>query len=254
MLLTIIALTGVAFLGGVIDSIAGGGGLLTVPALLLTGTPTQMALGTNKFVGTLGTMAALVNFARSGLVLWRLAVVGIAFALIGSAAGTRAVLSFDSATAGRIVIALLPFAAAVTLIPRRSVQSKETFTTVDIWGILPIICFLVGFYDGFFGPGAGSFFILAFHFGLRMDLIRASALAKVFNLSSNIGAFAVFIWHGQMLFAYAVPMAVAGILGNLVGSQLAIHIGPTIVRRFLFLSLFILFATLIWKYYLEPGS
>ena len=240
-----------AFLTGLIDSVAGGGGLIMVPALLVAGLPTQTALGVNKFVGTLGTSAALMNFARSGLVLWRPARVGIPFALIGAAVGSRCVLAFDSATAGKIVIALLPFAALATLLPRRHVASREEISARALYALTPLICLGVGFYDGFFGPGAGSFYILAFHFITRMDLIRASATAKVLNLASNAGAFVVFLLNGQVLFFYAVPLAVVNILGNLAGSQLAIRIGPGIVRRFLLVSLLILFGTLIWRFYLQ---
>ena len=249
MLITLCLLCGVTFLAGVIDSIAGGGGLLRLPALLVAGIPAQQALGTNKFVGTMGTTAAMLNFARKGLILWKLALIGIPCALLGSAAGSRCILSFDSATAGKILIALLPIAAVVTLIPRRSIVSKETFTSLDTVVLTPLICFVVGFYDGFFGPGAGSFFIITFHLCLKMNLIRASALTKVFNLSSNLGALIVFLLHGQVLFVYAIPMTVADVVGNLVGSQLAIRTGPVMVRRFLMLSLGILFASLLWKHF-----
>ena len=137
----------------------------------------------------------------------------------------------------------------ITLIPRRSKSCKDSFTSKDVYLLTPLICFSVGFYDGFFGPGAGSFFIISFNVCLRMNLIQASALTKVFNLSSNLGSLFVFLYHGDVLFLYAIPMTVADVLGNLAGSQLAIRTGPTIVRLFLLLSLVILFVSLIWKYY-----
>lgn len=222
-----------------------------VPALLLAGLPTQMALGTNKFSGTLGTLAALMNFARSGLVLWRPALVGVPFALLGAAAGGKCILLIDSATAGKIVIALLPFAAVATLLPRRSGAARNVFSARALYVLTPLICFCVGFYDGFFGPGAGSFYILAFHFGLSMGLIQASATAKVFNMASNLGALVVFLINGQVFLLYAIPLTVANILGNLAGSQMAIRIGAGLVRRFLIVSLVILFATLVWRFYLS---
>ena len=121
----------------------------------------------------------------------------------------------------------------ITRIPRRSKSCKDRFTSKDVYLLTPLICFSVGLYDGFFGPGAGSFFIIAFNVCLRMNLIQASALTKVFNLSSNLGSLFVFLYHGDVLFLYAIPMTVADVLGNLAGSQLAIRTGPTIVRRFL---------------------
>ena len=231
MLLTVSLLCIVTFIAGLIDSIAGGGGLLRLPALLIAGVSPQQALGTNKFTGAIGTGAAMLNFARKGLILWKLAFIGIPCALLGSAAGSKCIL------------------ALITLIPRRSKSCKDSFTSKDVYLLTPLICFSVGFYDGFFGPGAGSFFIIAFNVCLRMNLIQASALTKVFNLSSNLGSLFVFLYHGDVLFLYAIPMTVADVLGNLAGSQLAIRTGPTIVRRFLLLSLVILFVSLIWKYY-----
>ena len=249
MLLTVSLLCIVTFIAGLIDSIAGGGGLLRLPALLIAGVSPQQALGTNKFTGAIGTGAAMLNFARKGLILWKLAFIGIPCALLGSAAGSKCILAFDPQTAGKILIALLPVAAMITLIPRRSKSCKDSFTSKDVYLLTPLICFSVGFYDGFFGPGAGSFFIIAFNVCLRMNLIQASALTKVFNLSSNLGSLFVFLYHGDVLFLYAIPMTVADVLGNLAGSQLAIRTGPTIVRRFLLLSLVILFVSLILKYY-----
>ena len=108
MLLTVSILCVVTFMAGLIDSIAGGGGLLRLPALLVAGVPPQQALGTNKFVGAIGTGAAMLNFARKGLILWKLALVGVPCALLGSAAGSKCILAFDPQTAGKILIALLP--------------------------------------------------------------------------------------------------------------------------------------------------
>lgn len=152
----------------------------------------------------------MLNFARKGLILWKLAFIGIPCALLGSAAGSKCILAFDPQTAGKILIALLPVAAMITLIPRRSKSCKDSFTSKDVYLLTPLICFSVGFYDGFFGPGAGSFFIIAFNVCLRMNLIQASALTKVFNLSSNLGSLFVFLYHGDVLFLYAIPMTVAG--------------------------------------------
>lgn len=248
-MLTILVLCLVSFVAGVIDSIAGGGGLLKLPALMLTGITPQQAMGVNKFTGTLGTSAALLNFARAGLVPWKLAIMGVPSALLGSAVGGQCIMTFDAETAGRILVVLLPVAALVTLIPWKSRPAREEFYRRDIYGIIPLVCFGVGFYDGFFGPGAGSFYIIALHFCMRMSLIKASALTKVINLSSNMGALAVFLLNGQVLFLYALPMAAADILGNIVGSQLAMLKGSKMVRIFLVISIAILFATLAARYF-----
>lgn len=247
---TIALLCLAAFSSGLVDSIAGGGGMIQLPAIMLTGIPTQVALGTNKFVSSLGTTCALMNFARKGLVLWKPAIIGVPFTLIGSIIGSRYIISVDSAMAAKIVLALLPFAALIMLIPHKAVPSRESFTALTLYLFTPLVAFCIGFYDGIFGPGTGTFYIIAFHFVLRMTLVPASATAKVFNLTSNIGAVAVFLWHDQVLFYYAIPMAVMNILGGIIGSQMAIHIGQKIVQKFVILSIVILFSTLLYQHFL----
>lgn len=252
MLETTLALSGAAFLAGLIDSVAGGGGLITVPAMLLAGLPPQVALGTSKFVASLGTSAALINFARSGLVYWRMALLGVLAALAGSYAGSLAILAVSPEAAGRVVVLLLPFGLAATLFPRRGRELAEPDERrLKIHA--PVVCFAVGFYDGFFGPGAGSMYILAFHFLLGMGLAQASATAKVFNLTSNLGALAAFLLDGKVLLALGLPMAAANIAGNWLGSRLTIAKGAPVVRAFLVVSLGILFVTLAWKYFLTTA-
>ena len=152
MLLTVSLLCIVTFIAGLIDSIAGGGGLLRLPALLIAGVSPQQALGTNKFTGAIGTGAAMLNFARKGLILWKLAFIGIPCALLGSAAGSKCILAFDPQTAGKILIALLPVAAMITLIPRRSKSCKDSFTSKDVYLLTPLICFSVVFTTAFSDP------------------------------------------------------------------------------------------------------
>ena len=241
-----------AFVAGFVDSIAGGGGLIVLPALLLCGLPPHLSMGTSKFATSMGTALALFNFARNNLVLWRVALVGVAFALIGAYAGSRLALMLDSAIMGKVLVALLPVGMAMTLVPK-----KEQPNALDMpdsgwrfWLCVPLTSVLVGAYDGFFGPGAGSFYILAFHWVLRMGLIEASATSKVFNLASNVGSLLAFLMSGQVLFALALPMAVASMAGNWMGSRTAIRIGSSVVRKCLVVSLSLLLATLIWRYFI----
>ena len=183
-----------AFVAGFIDSIAGGGGLITIPALLLSGLPPQLALGTNKVGCCLGTGVAMLNFARSHLILWRLALLGVGFSLAGAAIGTELALYIPPDLLGKVLVVLLPFAMLATLMPKKE-QEKPQLTTGRRYWILAPLCFLiVGIYDGFFGPGTGSFLILALHWVLRISLIEASATSKVMNFASNLGAMILFIW------------------------------------------------------------
>lgn len=251
-MLTVVAICSLAsFMAGIVDSIAGGGGLLTMPALLLAGVPPHLALGTNKFASTLGTGLALVNFTRSGLVLWRVAALGVGFSLAGAYGGSLLALRMDSAVLGKTLAVLLPVAVLATLMPGRGEHGAERFTArgCRFWLLMPPAAMLVGAYDGFFGPGTGSFFILIFHWTLRMGLIEASATTKAFNLASNIGALSAFLMAGEVWFALALPMAGAGMAGNWLGSRMAIRAGAGMVRKFLAVSLSLLMLSLVWRYF-----
>jgi uncharacterized membrane protein YfcA len=247
----LLLLCGAALAAGFIDSIAGGGGLLLVPSLLLAGVPPHLALGTNKFASCLGTSMALYNFVKSGLVIWPVAGLGIAFALAGSYAGTKAVLAIDPEPLGQLISLVLPLAIVVTLSPKRGRHHATVFSRLDLLVKTPLICFAIGFYDGFLGPGTGSFLILAFHAFLKIDLVHASATAKIFNFASNIAAFAVFALAGSVDYRLGLPLAASNILGNWLGSRLAIRKGAGLVRGLLAISLSILTASLVWKYFLS---
>lgn len=246
----IVLLSGAAFAAGLIDSVAGGGGLLLTPSLLLAGVPAHAALATNKFASTLGTSTALLNFIRSGMVHWRIAAYGVGFSLFGSYLGTKLVLTLSPEPVAKLIALALPFAVAATLMPKRNGVDAGGFSRVDLWLKTPLICSAIGFYDGFLGPGTGSFLILAFHAFLRVGLVRASATAKIFNFASNVSALAVFALSGTVDYGLGLPLAVANIAGNILGSHLAIKKGAGVVRAFLAVSLSILFASLVWKYFL----
>lgn len=239
-----------SYLAGVLDSIAGGGGLVTMPAMLLAGVPPHASLGTNKFASSLGTAMSLFTYARSGLVEWHTAPLGIAASLTGAWSGSLVALYLDPALMGKVMVGLLPVGMLITLLPKKENRGKPVILSGPrFWMALGFVGFGVGMYDGFFGPGAGSFYILAFHWVLRMGLIQASATAKIFNLASNIGALATFLWHGEVFFALGIPMAIASMAGNWTGSRIAIKKGAPMVRKVLLVSLSLLMVSLLYKYF-----
>ena len=246
-------LAGVSFLAGFVDSIAGGGGLIMLPALLLAGIPPQNSLGTNKFGSTFGTGVALANFVRSKKVIWEIAIVGIVFTLSGSFLGTKTILLFPNEVIGKIIVFLLPFAVLGAFAPRKERALNEPLTKWDLYFKVPLICFAIGFYDGFFGPGTGSFLIIALYVWVGINLVLASATAKLFNFSSNVAALTVFLIEGKVLFWLGVPLAIANIIGNYFGSMLAIKKGSRVVKGFLLVSLTILFISLVWKHFVPGG-
>ncbi|MFA5073478.1 MAG: sulfite exporter TauE/SafE family protein [Nitrospirota bacterium] len=250
-LIIAIVLSAVSFLAGFVDSIAGGGGLLLLPALLLAGLPPQTALGTNKFASSIGTAVALANFVRNKKVIWKIAIIGLGFSLAGGMIGSEAVLLFKNETVGKIITFLLPLAVIGSLIPRKERVTVQEFSSVDFYIKVPLIAFLLGFYDGFFGPGAGSFLIIALYLLIGLDLVYASGTAKVFNLASCASAAVIFFMEGKVLILLGLPLALANIAGNFFGSTLAIKIGSRVVRIFLVFSLVVLFISLLWKYFLS---
>ena len=235
---------------GFVDSIAGGGGLITTPVLLLCGIPPHAVLGTNKCATTIGTLSAVWAYARSHLIVMRIAPAGFASAFCGAMAGSGLAMLLDSAVLGRVIVFLLPVGMAISLFSGHSFGRGGELPQKGLWTKVILMGFVIGMYDGFFGPGTGSFFILAQHILLRMDLVRASATAKIFNLASNAGGFAVFATGGVVLYAAAIPCAVANIIGNQLGTRLAIRVGPRIVRIFLYISLSLRLCTLIYRFFI----
>ena len=136
----------------------------------------------------------------------------------------------------------------ITLIPQKERETVNEPSRFDLTVKIPVICLLIGFYDGFFGPGTGSFLIFAFYIFIGLGLVQSSATAKVFNLASNLGALAIFILGGKVIYMLGIPLAVTNILGNYLGSNLAVKKGANTIKFFLLLSLSILMISLIWKF------
>ena len=230
-----------AFAAGVVDAVAGGGGLITVPALLAAGLPPHLALGTNKGQSVFGSGASLLRFARAGLVDPRRARIAFPGGFAGSLLGAALVLLLRPAVLRPVVLVLLvgvavfmafrptlPAAAApgATSAPRRWPLAARHAT-----GATLLIALAIGAYDGFFGPGTGTFLIVAFALVLGDGLTRASGEAKVVNFASNLAALALFASRGVVVWQVALPMAAAQFAGSTLGAHLAVRRGDSFVRR-----------------------
>ena len=230
-------LTLVALIAGTLDAIAGGGGLLTVPALLWAGLPPHLALGTNKGQSVFGSGAALARYARGGLVDPRRARLTFPAGLGGAVAGAALVLAVPPAALRPVVIALLVGVSAFMLAGRVPVptprvnQGPETAPRGARTARAGLIALAVGAYDGFFGPGTGTFLIVGFVALLGDGPARASAEAKVVNFASNLAAVVLFAWRGVVLWHVALPMAAGQLAGGWLGAHLAIRRGDRLVRR-----------------------
>jgi len=242
----ILQLAAFVMLAGFIDSIAGGGGLISLPAYIATGMPIHAALGSNKFSSTFGLSFSVLVFVRNKRVYLRPIALSIVCALIGSALGARLALLVSDEIFRRMLMVAVPIVAIFVLM-KKDFGSKNEISTLSPHTIMigsAIASLIIGTYDGFFGPGTGSFLIFAFTAFLKFDLVTASGNAKIINLSSNIGSVTMFLITGQVWFAYAIPAAIAGILGNILGSHLAIKIGARIIRPVFIIVLAILLFTI----------
>ncbi len=222
------ALSGVAALAGFVDAIAGGGGLLSLPALLAAGLPPHLALGTNKGQSVFGSGMALYRFSRSGLLDRRRARRGAPFALLGAFVGVLLVSRVPSRSLTPIVIALLVAVAAV-MIFRRTPRAAGHPRPRPAW-LAAAVALLIGGYDGFFGPGTGTFLIMVYAglFGDALD--AASANAKVVNFCSNLASAITFGVTGLVAWNVALPMAAGQATGAWLGAHVTVRRGQGLVR------------------------
>ncbi len=241
------ALTATAVLTGFIDAIAGGGGLIMMPALLFAGVPPIQALGTNKLQSMFGTATAFRNFAAKGLVDWRGYNGTIATIFVGASIGVIAVQAIDPG-ALRLIIPLLLIAVALYVIASPRMGDEDAHQRIGPRGYGPIAG-LIGAYDGFFGPGTGSFFTASL-VGLRgLGLTRATALTKLFNLTSNVASVMFFAMGGKILWLLGLSMAAGAMLGGWLGSHTAMRFGAKVIRPLLVTLSLALTARLLWTYF-----
>jgi uncharacterized protein len=219
-----------AFVAGFINSIAGGGGLITLPALLAVGLPPQIAIGTNKGQAVFGAFASVASFWRQGSLDRDRAPLGFAAGFVGSLIGARCMLAIPPAPLRAIVMVLLLVSAAVVLARRNVIPKPRALSPTTARAALLGIGLALGFYDGFFGPATGSILVVAFTTVFGDSLTRASGNAKVVNFASNLAAFLTFLFHGGVLWGVALPMAAANVIGSTTGAHLAIRNGDRLVR------------------------
>jgi uncharacterized membrane protein YfcA len=218
-----------AFFAGLVDAIAGGGGLITVPALIAAGLPPHLALGTNKGQAAFGAVSSAVSFWRRGGIDRARVPGAFVCGFAGSILGALAQLAVSPAALRPLVLGLLVAAAGVVAWPRRVDPAKHRGARhAFAWGLVASLG--LGFYDGFFGPGVGTMLIVAFVLIFGESLTRASGNAKVVNLASNLAALALFSYRGTILWRFALPMAAANAIGAFTGAHVAVRGGDKVVR------------------------
>jgi uncharacterized membrane protein YfcA len=241
------ALTAIAVLTGFIDAIAGGGGLIMMPALLFCGLSPLQALGTNKLQSMFGTASALRNYARSGLVDWRSNRVAIGLVFGGAVAGALVVQAIELALLALIIPVLLTLAALYILLSPR-MSDEDARQRLSPTGYAPLGG-AIGFYDGFFGPGTGTFFTTSLVAMRGYGLTKATAMTKLFNFTSNAASVIMFALGGHILWLLGACMAAGAMLGGWLGSHTALRFGARLIRPLLVAISLAMTARLLWGYF-----
>src|SRR3954452_6570057 len=241
------ALTAVAAVAGFIDSIAGGGGLLIIPALLFAGVSPLMALGTNKLQSVFGTAIALRNYWRSGLVEWAPNRATVALVFAGAAAGAVAVNLIGSGPL-RLIIPILLLTSAIYVLFSPRMTDDDAHHRLSSTGYMPVAT-AIGFYDGFFGPGAGTFYTTSLVALRGFGLTRATAIAKLVNLASAVATLLLFAVAGHILWLLGLCMAAGAMAGGWLGSHSALRCGAPLIRPLLVTTSVTLTARLLWSYF-----
>jgi len=231
------------FFAGFVDSIAGGGGLISLPVLLSVGLPPQLALGTNKLQGTFGPFSSSLNYIRNGTVELPQLVEGIIFTFLGAALGAWLIQLLDPGFIKHLIPIMLLAVFFYTIWSKDlGFKSKDAVMGKGVFFLL--FGLVLGFYDGFFGPGTGSFWTLALMTLMGYDMTRAAGATRIMNFTSNIVALGAFIIGGNVLYSAGLCMALGQIIGARIGSGMAIRRGARFIRPIFLTVVFLTIARL----------
>lgn len=244
---TFIIVCPLLFLAGLVDAIGGGGGLISLPAYLIAGLPPHMAIATNKMSSTCGTLCATLRFFKNKLINVKLAIPSVIAAIIGSYVGAHVSLNVSEAVMKMILIVVLPISAFIVLNKKLFNDNGADEVTLDKRTYLTAIiaALVIGFYDGFYGPGTGTFLIIAFTVFAKIGMKAANGQAKVINLTTNITSLVVFLLNGQVLIPLGFAAALCNTIGGYLGAGLVMAQGTRIVRPSILLVLFLLLLKII---------
>lgn len=235
------------FLAGFVDAIGGGGGLISLPAYFLAGVPVHHALATNKLSSATGTVISTIRICKNTIIRWKLAVPAICLALLGSHIGTRLTMLVDEQILKHVLMVVLPVVAFFVLRKNSLVSEKEERLSerreaVTTW----IGAFLIGGYDGFYGPGTGTFMIIVLLGFAHMTSMEAAAYTKLVNLSSNIASLVTFLLGGQVVIVLGLAAGIFSIAGHYAGSGMVLKNGTKIIRPIILVVLALLFVKIIF--------
>ena len=237
------------FLAGFVDSVAGGGGVISLPAYLIAGLPPKLAMGTNKLANGCGTAMSVFKYAKSGKIAWDCAIPAGIGCLIGAAGGSSLAVNLPDRVLQIIILAALPLAAVILMLARNKTdedaKSMPRLKTVLFSGLIGLT---LGIYDGLIGPGTGTFLTIAFSVILGFGLLKSSGCARSANLASNVASLIVFLINGSVLFSVGIPAIFCSMIGNYLGARYAIRGGSKKIRLVMFFVLGLLFVKTILSF------
>lgn len=244
-LLTFLIVCPLTFLAGFVDAIAGGGGLISLPAFLIAGLPPHFAIGTNKMSSTMGTALTTFRFAKSGFINWKLGGVCAVAALFASSLGARLVLMVDEKIISYVLLIILPLTAYYVFKSKDLSPKGAPRGRVEMYLIALVSTVAIGIYDGFYGPGTGTFLLLLLTGAAHMKLTEANGLTKAINLSTNVAALAVLLFYGKVFIVLGVVAGLFNMLGNYLGARSFVSGGSKVVRPLIIFVLAIFMVKII---------
>ena len=235
------------FLSGVVDSMAGGGGLISLPAYLIAGLPTHYAMATNKLSSSMGTTLATVQYARKGYIPLKPAVCCVVCAFLGSSIGARLALMVEDRYFKMLMLVILPLTALYVSRSRSLIREREEYPLGKTIFIAMAVALPIGMYDGFYGPGTGTFLILLLTGAAHMKITQANGVAKAINLTTNITTVSVYLMSGKTVITLGLVSGAFAILGNYLGCNLFIKGGARNVKPVMVAVLAVFFVKVLWE-------
>ena len=244
-IITFLIVCPLTFLGGFVDAVAGGGGLISLPAYMIAGLPVHNAIATNKLSSGMGTTIATYRLARLGYIPWRKAALCIVMAVIGSSTGAKLALMVDADLFKKLMLVIIPLTAIYVMRNKNMDESKEPLADRQTVIRASIVALLIGVYDGFYGPGTGTFLILLLSGFAHISLKESNGIAKSINLTTNLSSLAVYLMNGKVIILLGLAGGLFGIVGNYIGVTFFKNKGAKAVRPLMIVVLVIFFIKIL---------
>ena len=245
-IITFLIVCPLVFLAGFVDAVAGGGGLISLPAYMIAGLPVHYAIGTNKLSSGVGSLFATYRFAKKGYIKWKRAGICVIFALIGSMLGANIALLITDHIFKMLMLVIIPV-TAFYIIRCKSLEDNhlQEYSNVKTNLICIGIAFVIGVYDGFYGPGTGTFLLLLLTSLAHIKLSSANGIAKVINVTTNLSALAVYVSSGKIVVLLGIVAALFSLLGNYLGTKLFDKSGAKAVKPIMIFVLCVFFIKVV---------